>query len=192
MLHTLSRHALERVNGRLTLYPVEVLRILNAGKYILLGEENKRIIHKLFYSKPDDDCFVAVCAKSDGTVITVLPSQYHKIWPLKYGTLRRAEEIVCGRVHKRDVSVNQPLSKKIGHDKIYVFFTSNNWNGKTKSIKAGSLEVSTFGDDLDLVSKNPTAKTRVARMLTKLFPGHEISQVTLRFGKGIKKSTMVL
>lgn len=74
-----SRHAFDRVEERLTIPKAEVAAILDSGEAVPIGSETgSSRLHRLFYSIPDDTCFVAVQDERSGTVVTVLPVDYHE------------------------------------------------------------------------------------------------------------------
>jgi len=76
---SLTHHAQCRLNQRTNITDVALRKILDRNAYISLGME---IVfdreHFLFYSQPDNECFVAVQDSMTGEVITVLPLEYHK------------------------------------------------------------------------------------------------------------------
>jgi len=77
----LTAHAFERVGKRLNLTTGEVLAILNAGdpeRTVTIGtEQGTHRVHRLFYSKSDNYCFIAVQDERNGEVVTVLPMDNH-------------------------------------------------------------------------------------------------------------------
>ena len=69
-----SLHALDRVYERLSLTYLEIQELFDQNKVVPIGEEDRgKIVHYLFYSIPDQGCFVLVCNKKDNLVITVKP-----------------------------------------------------------------------------------------------------------------------
>ena len=76
---SLTRHALCRLDQRTSIAGDSLRKLLDKGGYIKLGLESAfDRQHCLFYSKPDNECFVAVQDIKTGEVITVLPLNYHK------------------------------------------------------------------------------------------------------------------
>ncbi len=74
-----THHAWSRVLDRLSLTPAELSRILDRDLAVDIGyEEGTRRIHRLFYSVPDQTCFVAIQDEKNGAVITVLPLDFHE------------------------------------------------------------------------------------------------------------------
>ena len=74
-----TRHAWSRVHERLSLTAAEVAEILDAGLTVDIGrEDGTDRVHRLFFSVPDQVCFVAVQDVANGVVITVLPIDFHE------------------------------------------------------------------------------------------------------------------
>lgn len=102
-----SRHALKRLNKRTQLSCEEIARILdkrlcvNIGSKPGIGKD-----HFLFYSLPDDDFFVAIQDRLDGTVITVLTLEYHAnlAWTVTDQDCTKA----------RDIFLNPPTQESAG------------------------------------------------------------------------------
>lgn len=101
---SLTQHAQLRLEERTTIDDTYLRKILDTKSYISIGLESCfDREHCLFYSKSDDDYFVAVQDAKTGSVITVLPIDYQitlerKIdqkfyWKIDNELLRRAEVI---------------------------------------------------------------------------------------------------
>jgi len=74
-----SFHAFKRVNNRLSMTHQELKTLLDNDLTINIGKENNsNREHKLFYSVKDEMCFVAIQDTKTGTVITILPIDYHE------------------------------------------------------------------------------------------------------------------
>ncbi len=92
-----TRHAFQRVHERLSLLPGEVATLLDYDLAVNIGvERNGHRLHRLFYSPPDRCCFVAVQDERDGTVVTILPLDYHAniAWPVSEAAQRAARSLV--------------------------------------------------------------------------------------------------
>ncbi len=70
----LTVHAAQRLWQRCALAPEDLKQILNSNKCILLESEGAHVAHRLFYSKPDDACFVVIQSIVSGAVITIMPA----------------------------------------------------------------------------------------------------------------------
>lgn len=128
-----TRHAFERIAERTTLTCEELARILDRKLTINTGSKpglNK--VHLLFYSVCDDDFFVAIQDELTGTVITVLPLDYHAnlAWDIP--------EEYCAQA--KALYLNAPVKNEEPAAKSTVFYVSARFlddNGlqKTKVIK---------------------------------------------------------
>jgi hypothetical protein len=75
----LSEHAYLRVEERLSLEPNELAEQLDYGFAISIKEEtHKDIVHRLFYSVDDSQCFVAIQNVTSRLVVTILPVDYYE------------------------------------------------------------------------------------------------------------------
>jgi hypothetical protein len=92
-----SFHAFERVIGRLSMTHKELADLLNDDVVINIGQEpNSNRAHKLFYSIRDKVCFVAIQDIKTGTVVTVLPIDYHEniSWSVSIEAQNQAKGLV--------------------------------------------------------------------------------------------------
>ncbi len=73
-----SEHALERVSERLSMPQHELAEMLNKNMTVDIGfEQGSNRMHRLFYSKQDRLCFLAIQDMKNGTVVTVIPADNH-------------------------------------------------------------------------------------------------------------------
>jgi len=92
-----SFHAYERVLGRISMTHRELADLLGADLVIVIGQEqNNNRVHKLFHSAKDNVCFVAIQDIKTGTVITVLPIDYHEniCWSVSIDAQQQAKKII--------------------------------------------------------------------------------------------------
>lgn len=76
---------------------VELADLLNDDLAINIGQEvNSNRVHKLFYSTRDNICFVAIQDIKTGTVVTVLPIDYHEniSWAVSIEAQNKAKGLV--------------------------------------------------------------------------------------------------
>lgn len=74
-----SGHALSRVTQRLIISNDNIAILLLMEKCVVIGSMARRHrVYKLFWSRPDRDCFVAV-QLDKGRIITIIPSNRFKI-----------------------------------------------------------------------------------------------------------------
>lgn len=70
-MYTLTEHALERVKERLTISPEWVLSLLGKHAVEVTCNEDSPRRHRVFWSVPDEEAFVAVVNRNTGEVITI-------------------------------------------------------------------------------------------------------------------------
>jgi hypothetical protein len=117
---SLTRHAICRLEERTNIAGDRLRELLDKGAYINLGLES--IFdrqHCLFYSSPNDQCFVAVQDRISGEVITVLTLDYHKTLSWKLDKkfyyeideefLRRAEVLARYNVDPNSMAFHMSL-----------------------------------------------------------------------------------
>ena len=92
-----SRHAFKRVAQRTSLSCDEIAAILDRGLVVNTGQRpGFNRVHLVFYSYLDNDYFVAIQDVVTGTVITILPLDYHETlaWGISAADCERAREIL--------------------------------------------------------------------------------------------------
>ncbi len=95
-----SFHAFKRINSRISLSHSDLAEIIDADLVVNTGcETNSNRAHKLFYSERDGMCFVAIQDVKTGTVITVLPLDYHQktSWVVSVEAQNRAKKVIAGK-----------------------------------------------------------------------------------------------
>lgn len=70
-MYTFSEHALERTQERLSISPEWVLSLLEKNSVEVICNENSPRRHRVFWSIPDEEAFVAVVNRGTGEVITI-------------------------------------------------------------------------------------------------------------------------
>lgn len=89
-----SQHAFIRIAQRSVLSCEEIAEILDQKRCLSVGKApgfNRE--HWLFYSPEDHCCFVAIQDMMSGTVVTILPTDYHKklAWEINPADCERAK-----------------------------------------------------------------------------------------------------
>lgn len=128
-----SVHAEERVHGRLSLSTTEVANILKKGHYVKIGvEPSTRRSHLLFYSEPDEQCFVLIQDEKMGTIVTVLPIDYHHniSWAISLDAQNEAKKLIIGDLPQ--VVHDRPLHQKSTRFKAKAFISD--WFGRFQSV----------------------------------------------------------
>ena len=119
----LSYHAFKRVSERLSMSHRSLAKIIENDLVIYIGEEtNKKRVHKLFYSKPDRMCFVAIQDVNDGTIITVLPIDYHQniSWRISFQSQLAAKKLI----HKNKSVIQNTIvkaKKRVKKNNLFMF-----------------------------------------------------------------------
>ena len=114
-----SFHAYERVIERLTMEPDEVAALLDWDLAVKIGvEKGTNRIHRLFYSKEDFQCFIAIQDEKSRTIVTILPVDYFETLAYKIPKtlLDEAEQLVSDRAKPAAaVKVTPPKKDKPVH-----------------------------------------------------------------------------
>lgn len=90
-----TSHARIRLEERLSLSNEEINDLLENSKCVLLGQEEERV-HKLFYSKPDNNYFVAIHDETTNEMVTILSLDYHNRWVIDLDMCAEAKNLVLG------------------------------------------------------------------------------------------------
>ncbi|MBI3274194.1 MAG: hypothetical protein HYZ69_03545 [Candidatus Colwellbacteria bacterium] len=114
-----TRHVIRRVEieGRCGLTADEICDLLDRNLDIPIGESKSRqVTHRLFYSQPDDEYFVAFQSE-DGAVISVWPAKWHN--RRKYSAWAISDQ--AKELARRAALLNQPLEPALDvPQKIFV------------------------------------------------------------------------
>lgn len=94
---TFTRHGKRRLNERIALCEAEVRKLIQENKAIPLGREKSRI-HYMFFSEPDQECFVVVLDYQTREVITILPIDYHNRWRISLDLVMQARDLITSSV----------------------------------------------------------------------------------------------
>ncbi len=106
---TFRRHACDRLAERLSLTAEEVIEIIDNDLCVLIGEEDNRY-HKVFYSRPDKQCFVAIHDHETNELVTILPLDYHHRWQISEAVYFEAKAKICPYELTRPVQL-EPVSE---------------------------------------------------------------------------------
>ena len=141
-----SRHAFERVVQRTKLSAEEIARILDRGLYVNTGRRpGFDKTHLAFYSAPDNEVFVAIQDCVTGTVVTILPLEYHAnlAWRISDQDCLKAKQILLdhceNRIDPQSLS-NASVFKIQAH-----YIDAENWQ-KTKTIH--SVDAAPYNYDI--------------------------------------------
>ena len=95
----IKNHALVRIQERCSLTALQIKQIVDKNQYWPIGIKDGHH-HKLFYSIPDDECFILVNDQKTNTLITILPLNYHHAWHIDDSALTLAKKAILGHNYK--------------------------------------------------------------------------------------------
>lgn len=193
---TCGKHACRRIAERTHLTPEGINTLLDNGCNVPIGintrgRERSHLIHRLLYSAPDRQWFVAVQDERNNEVLTVLD-------PLRHGFLvseeakQEAKALACGTALPSAPSTAdvQPLllPPKIAtlppSALRFMCFVRTSGNGHLRSINLGGLPIAEFGSDLLAVAENPRVHAVLReRLREKLRDGDEPTVFLVHIGK---------
>ena len=155
-----SRHALKRIKQRTGVNYFSIADMLGGGIAVDIGQESvfdRR--HWLFYSEPDDSCFVAVQDSMSGLVITVLPLEYHAnlAWKVSADDCRKAKTLATSWTG----SVNSHSSSTIRPSIIIVKARYTSDAGYAKATTLTKFKASDYGSDLCKVLNDGSFESEV-------------------------------
>lgn len=148
-----SRHALKRISQRTSLDIFKISEILDYGGALDIGTEpvfDRK--HWLFYSKRDDNFFIAVQDSLTGLIITVLPLEYHErlAWRVLASDLEKAK-IKISNYRVSDAVIPKNLAPKV----IILKARYCSSEGYAKNVVLNKIEAENYkGDILKLVSES--------------------------------------
>lgn len=123
-----SRHGSQRVSQRLAISAEELAEMLDHGLFVNTGSKpGFRREHLVFWSLKNDEAFVAIRDALTGTVVTVLPLEYHDnlAWPISEEVQLEAKALAKKGVPKR---------VKIRRIYVGVTYTAEDGSPKTKNL----------------------------------------------------------
>ena len=178
-----TRHAWARVLDRLSLSPAEVAALLDYELAIPVGSRG-RTVHRLFFSPPDKQCFVAVQDVENAAVLTVLPLDFHEscAWPVSAAAQEEAKERLRNRPA---LSAEDELVQ--GSDLPSVFRVGcyfRDGQGVLRPAHLGSIPAQPFEYQVNRLLESDVTLDKVQRrILTKRRLGEAMVKVYARLGK---------
>jgi len=163
-----TTHGELRAVERLSLSLSEVIHLLNQGLCVNIGKEkSSNKMHRLFYSKFDNLCFVAVQDEINGDIMTILPIDYHEniAWKISIDAQHLARNIALGEMdskvvdptiqYKKSNDIVQNNTRKKGSSTAFRFkgfFWSYGSIYKTKNL--GTYLANDYNFNVDLLLKD--------------------------------------
>lgn len=173
-----SRHAFDRLSDRSRLFYDEVADILDQGLVINTGcKPGFNRAHLVFYSPHDQCCFVAIQDLLCGTVVTILPLDYHAnlAWPISEAIQQQAKE-----KHQQAPDRITPKTP------VKVFLVMAHYvdeNGAYKTIRIGKYPAEAYSHDFALFQKKaPWLDDLTESVTQKNIPFGNITELSLREG----------
>ena len=178
-----SRHAWTRVLDRLSLTPAELAALLDYDLAVSIGVRG-RTLHRLFYSPPDQQCFVAIQDQDMGVVVTVLPLDYHE--SCAWAVSQAAQEEARNLLSKRPPFFFERESPKqgMGPSVFRVGCCFINGQGGLRSANLGSLPADPFDRQVAVLLENDAVLDDVRRrMHARRRLGEIVAYAFVRLGK---------
>jgi len=138
-----SKHALLRIKQRTQLNHFEIAEILDNDLAVDVGTVavfDKK--HWLFYSEKNDCCFVAIQSSLTGTIITVLPIDYHEnlAWKIEEELLEQAAKKI--KSHEPKVAKSSVTPPTVIHVKMHYICEKRGYTKTTPLTKFKAIDYS--------------------------------------------------
>jgi hypothetical protein len=179
-------HAWARVYERLSLSPSDVADILDWDLAVNIGADaGSNRVHRLFYSSPDEMCFVAVQDSKTNAVITILPIDYHEniSWKVSIDAQDQAKTLICPTSNEQppvNVTVDETLINSDFKIKAY----ANSDSGKIRIFSLGSWPSSPYQASFEKLFDDKDFLTAIEeRLKNKLSQGDQIESIYVCLGK---------
>lgn len=187
-----THHAQERIVDRLSMDVADVAAILDHDLALLVGAKSGHS-HRLFFSPPDEQCFVAIQDQENGDVVTVLPLDYHSSlgWEVSIEAQEEAELLLLGstrsatpvagggaspRTERPTATAASGEPPSTGTFRIRCYIRTP--EGRVRGRSLGSMPLACVGGDLSGVEKSSEALAEItARLAERLEPGDALESV---------------
>ena len=172
-----SMHAFNRVSQRTKLSCFDIANILENMQYVLLGSKpglTKQYL--LFYSELDAEYFVVLQDVINGTVITVLPLEYHEnlAWVVTESQKIKARELAT--------TIQCYKSDKPSYFVVSAGYIADDGALKVKELK--KFYINLYGEDIVLLIKSHLDKFELTEMtLKKSIDYKMVVWFSIRLGK---------
>ena len=178
-----SRHAWSRVLSRLSLTPSEVAALLDYDLAVSVGVRGRKV-HRLFFSPPDEQCFVAIQDQHMGVVVTVLPLDFHEscAWAVSRDTQDHAESLIRNRPDssREEAAPRDGTAPSVLRAGCY--FTSG--QGGLRYQNLGSVSAEVCDHDVALLLEDDAVLDDLRqRIHTRCRLGEVLVEVFVRLGK---------
>lgn len=190
-----STHAFNRVSGRISLKHNEILRLLDSKTYINIGNESgNNKVHKLFFSIIDDLCFVAIQDDKTGTVVTILPIDYHNniAWMVSFEAQLQAKKEYL-EIHKSeneiikdlDVELNSAVAKTLATKFKITGNVVDPYNNHVKFVSLKSLSSIEHNNKISSLISSPDFLSEITERIKDKDLGCEnrVEEIYIKLGK---------
>jgi hypothetical protein len=182
-----SRHAFKRIAQRTLLSCEEIAEILDRGLVVNTGQRpGFDRVHLLFYSHVDNDYFVAIQDVITGTVITILPLDYHETlaWKINEADRECAREILLA-AHAAEKPSNVEKPRVRDTPKVFVIagqYLDEDDRRKTKLLLKTPCD--RYDNDLKKLLGDNTVIQEIERSASdKGIPIERMFAISVRHGK---------
>lgn len=155
-----SKHALIRITQRSKLSTFELANMLEDRRYVLLGSKpGMTKQHLLIYSAVDLEYFVVIQDDIDGTIVTVLPTEYHEnlAWAVTEEQKDKARELATIKIECKSVAPSSFI--------ISAGYLAE--DGTLKIKKLGKLPTRIYGDDIEHLIESHFDRFELLQMTQK-------------------------
>ena len=177
-----TRHAWARVLDRLSLSPAEVAALLDYDLAIPVGSRG-RTVHRLFFSPPGKQCFVAVQDVENAAVLTVLQLDFHEscVWPVSVAAPKEAKERLRNRPA---LSGEDELTQGLDLPSVFrVGCYFRDGQGTLQPVHLGSIPAQPFEHQVNRLLESDVTLDEVQRRIsTKRRLGEALVNVYVRLG----------
>ena len=177
-----TRHAWARVLDRLSLSPAEVAALLDYDLAIPVGSRG-RTVHRLFFSPPGKQCFVAVQDVENAAVLTVLQLDFHEscVWPVSVAAPKEAKERLRNRPA---LSGEDELTQGLDLPSVFrVGCYFRDGQGTLRPVHLGSIPAQPFEHQVNRLLESDVTLDEVQRRIsTKRRLGEALVNVHVRLG----------
>jgi len=182
-----SKHALKRLDQRSILTFYELAKILDCRVFVEIGSEpgfNRE--HRLFYSVKDKSYYVAIQDAHTGSVVTVLPPDYHQniCWPVKEEEFSAAKNIALNPPKEYEDYENIESANTEPSSTFIVAVHFNDTEGMQKTKEALKIGALPYNRDISALLNDISLEYEIKHALVKKgIKSDSVWSISIRLGK---------